>query len=162
MHNSLVHHITCVFAEGVVDLVANAAGTYTLDAQPQVEPALFGFQDNHRVTSIVAAGVGNTELTGLVYIEEGCNCRVAVDPDTDRVRITAARGAGAGRCSDEYTPTLACDEVLLRINGLQAGDQGGFMLVGSDGVEVEPDPDNHRVIIRAKVDSEEIVCPECE
>jgi len=163
VHNSLVHHVTCTFGEGVADLAQNTPGTYALNSLPRVEPALIGFQDKHRVVSVQAEGVGNDELSGIIYLEEGHNCSISVDTPNDRIRIAAEKGAGAGISCETLDPSLLlCPDVLLRINGLRAGDQGGFMLVGMDGVEIVPDPDNHVVVIRAKIPGDEIVCDDCE
>jgi len=157
--DSAIQHMTCVFGRGVVDLLQNTAGTYALDTPPQVEPALVSFQDKHRVSSIVASGVGQDELTGEVYLEEGYNCAIRLDTARNRATISAVKGAGAGISCDRMSPAVVlCSEVLLRINGLRAGDLGDFMILPGDGVEIEPDPDNNRIIIRGMIDRDNLEC----
>lgn len=155
VHDSSLHNVVCVFGEGIIDLLQNAPGTYFINAE--IEPALCGFQDKHRLLSVEAEGA--TTLEGPIVIREGYGCLVTIQTDQNAVRIAASKGAGAGIPCDELDPDrIKCNEVFLRINGLQADSLGAFTLVGMDGVEVIPEPDEHRIRIRAKIQQDELVC----
>jgi len=154
--------MTVTFGQGVADIAtAYAAGLYAMSDAPTIEPALVVVQDDHRVLSILAAGAGMDSLFGTVYCEEGYNCRIAVLPDTNEVRISAIHGSGAGIPCDPLDPAVVlCNAVLLRVNGLQGGEEGGFRLFGGHGVEIIPDPDNHQLILRSRSDLSELTCEE--
>ena len=159
IHDSAVQHVTCVFGDGIADLLQETPGTYTLNNTPQIEPAVVSFQDRHRVTSITASGAGQDTLTGAVQIEEGYNCQVVIDTARDRVTISANKGAGAGISCDQIDPAVVlCAETLLRINGLRAADLGDFMLAPGDGVEIVPDAANHQLIVRGTPIKDELEC----
>ena len=151
-----------VFGNGVADIHANVApGTYVFDPGPQVEPALISIQNAHRVTQVQAADTSDPHdvLTGIVEFEEGYNCLIVVDPIARSIRLSAISGAGAGVvCEPPVSDTLDCDNVLLRLNGLHGDNFGNFIFAGNNGVEMTPDPDNHRIIIKGMVKLDEIVC----
>lgn len=152
------YRITAIFGSGIVELGALTPGTYTLTYSPMIEPALLHFQDRHRLTS-VSADTG-LPLTDVVYFEEGYNCSMQFLQASGTIRISAIRGAGAGLyCDDPPEGSIVCSDVLLRINGLAADDLGSFVLGAGNGVEITPDPDNHKIIVKTKSDiSDERKC----
>lgn len=144
-----VLHARCTFGEGVLVLLDSLAdGTYTTSAP--VEPALIYGQCKHRVTKLLATAPGSTPAVNNVYLREGHNCQVTIVPAGDIVKIAAVLGAGMGRDCDPVPGKLQCYEVLLRINGLRADDNGAFILGGGDGVQVIPDPANHKIVIKGR------------
>ena len=158
---SSAHYIQAIFGRGIVDLINdNAVGTYTLTYTPNIEPALTAFQPLHRVESIQAVeATPDDVLTGTIHLEEGYNCRIEVNSDFDRVTINGRLGAGAGQ--DCTGPQDECLDSLLCINGLHAGGYGDFLLQGHNGVDVIPEPENNRVIIRAQESMVNMVCDLC-
>lgn len=144
-----VTYITAVFGEGVLELLQQPNGTYTMTDPTIVEPALISFQPQHRVSSIQAKPIdSNAIIKGDIYIDEGHNCQVTIISDSSKIRIAAVKGAGEGiDCSEPDPEQIQCGNVLLRINGLVGGSNGEFMLSGTDGVSVTPDPDNNAIII---------------
>jgi hypothetical protein len=142
-----VFHARCTFGVGVLALLAGLAdGTYVVSAP--VEQALIAAQCKHRVNELLATAPGSTAAVSDVYFQEGHNCQVTIIPANDIVKIAAVLGAGEGRDCDPVPGKLQCYEVLLRINGLRADNNGAFILGGGDGVQVIPDPENHRIIIK--------------
>jgi hypothetical protein len=158
VNNAGVQNVKAVFGEGVVDfLQANPVGVYAF--RVNIEPALVSYQNRHRVESVAAIGASpSEELDGAIHVQEGYNCAVAVFPDLNRIRISAIVGAGAGVVCDPPEGGFNCNEVLLRINGLHADDNGNFMLLAGSGMVAISDPDNHRVILRGAQPKEELVC----
>jgi hypothetical protein len=140
-------HARCIFGEGVLALLAGLAdGAYAVNAP--VEQALVAAQCKHRVNELLATAPGSTPAVNNVYFQEGHNCQVTIIPASDIVKIAAVLGAGEGKDCDPVPGKLQCYEVLLRINGLRADDNGAFILGGGEGVQVIPDPANHRIIIK--------------
>ena len=146
-----VHRVTCTVGSEIPDLVSAGPATYTLEDPPHIGTGLVSFQPEHQVFSVRADGTHYvTPLSGTVHIKEGYNCRVAVDGTRNRVRISSIHGAGEGiSCEVISDDLLLCHETLLHLNGLNAGSMGEFILKGEDGVELVPDPDGHRIIIKA-------------
>lgn len=98
-------------------------------------------------------------LTGPVRFVEGFNTVITQDTPGNRIIIGAEVGAGQGEPCDEvplFTGETApagavrltggpgCNELIRSINGI-----GGrrVAIAGGNGVTVEPDPANHRVIV---------------
>ena len=159
MHSPGVHNGWVIFGEATEAFIQNnTPGIYSFETQ--VEPALVSFQDKHRVETVTATdGItpGDT-LVGAVQIQEGYNCNVGVSSSLNRIRISASVGAGAGMLCTPIGTGLNCDQVLLRINGLHADDNGNLMLMAGSGMEAAADPDNNRIILRSVQPKEELVC----
>ena len=146
------YFISMIIGPGIATL---GAGTHTYNVP--LEPTLSCFQDEHRVASIQALDdTDDTVLTGDIYLREGRNCKIILDTTTNKIRITAERGAGtvSGKCStideDEFI-SPPCSDLMLRINGLKADNNGNFAFVGKDGVKIRADKDNHTVIFSANL-----------
>lgn len=145
------YRITATFGEGIAYLATLTPGTYYMTSTPLIEPALLHFQDIHRITT-VSADVG-APLKAVVFFEEGYNCSIQMMAASSTFRISAIRGSGAGlNCDTPPVGSIVCSDVLLRINGLAADDLGSFMIGGGNGVEITPDPTNHKIIVKAKSD----------
>lgn len=159
-HNAQSHHVTCVFGSGISELFQKPAGIYHLSVFPAVEPALVAYQPEHRVFNVRASGPFQTdELSGVIHVREGHNCQIAILPQRDTVQIAAVKGAGRGiSCETIDDDILLCPDVLLRLNGMRAGDLGEFILLGEDGVMLVPDPDNHLISIRLSQPDQELEC----
>lgn len=160
--NNYVVRIT--FDVGVIALLDdNPAGIYAFNNVLRFEPALTSIQFASRVFAIrgitTPPGWVIAAATGTVTVQEKHNVQLALDPTTNTMIISAILGAGEGiLCEPPEDDKLLCNQVFLRINGLHAGESGDFQLLGGPGVEVIPDPANHRVIVRSKRNIEETVC----
>ena len=117
------------------------------------------FEEQECETDCIACGC----LSGKVYFKEGYNSNIAEDDLTNTLIFSASVGGGEGEpCSEvpicdaeknilANTPGITtlsgaptCGEVVMSINGV-----GGkyFNIEGSNGVEVVPHPEFHRIII---------------
>ena len=153
------HRMLGVFGEGITTLLTNPAGTYTLDAPPQIEPALLVFQDKHRVISVRGSSLGSVAASGVVYLGEGYNCDIAVDSEANAITISAIRGAGNGiYCGTLDSAVLKCNEALLSLNGFHADDNGNFILLAGEGVNIIPDVANHVVEVAGNKTLDELGC----
>lgn len=153
------HRMVGVFGAGITELLANVAGTYTLDVPAQLEPALLVFQDVHRVISVTGSTAGSVAASGAVYLGEGYNCNIAVDAEANAVTIAAIRGAGNGvYCGTLDSGVLKCNEVLLSLNGFHADDNGDFVLLAGEGVNIIPDVANHVVEVSSDKKLDELGC----
>jgi len=158
-YDERMHHVMCLFGGGVAELFDAGISPRVFAVPPAIEPALVSFQTNHRVFSVRAEGPLETvELAGAIHVREGNNCQVTVRPESSTLVIAAILGAGRGiSCETVGEAVVLCEDVLLRLNGMRAGDNGEFMLVGRDGVQLVPEPDNHQILIRVSP-AQELEC----
>ena len=98
-----------------------------------------------------------TGITGSPVFTPGYNATIVMSPRKNYIEIGARIGAGEGEpCgrivldSESIPPTDACADSIATINGLPPTSQGVFKIVGSPGIEVENQPDNHKIIIKFK------------
>jgi hypothetical protein len=79
-----------------------------------------------RDVSVVLDEDFNAEVfQGEVSLEEGFNCRIDVDPQTDTVTIIPALGAGQGNPCNESDPSEgeeACSDFIYSINGVRSSN----------------------------------------
>jgi hypothetical protein len=120
-----MENMSCVFGPGLSAFLQRPAGLYTFVAPPRLEPALITFQDKHRVNTVSGTGPGSVPVNGRVYVEEGHNCQAGLNYYLNMLKVSAIRGAGQGVDCTRLTPDVVlCSEVLLRINGMHANDDG--------------------------------------
>lgn len=96
-------------------------------------------------------------ITGAIRFKEGYNC--SIRQTSDGLKFSASVGAGAGEPCEEVPLSthesppdrstlldgaVSCDDILRTINGVA---QRSFVIQGGTGVQVSPDPENHRVIV---------------
>lgn len=151
---------TCVFGEGIIELAGVlAAGSYLPVGNIELEPSCICFQDLRRVNSLLGTDAGSVQIAGDVYLKEGYNCSITIDPDSNTIRIDGVRGAGAGLpCGDPPVSQLTCKQVFLRINGLTADDQGEFTMTAGQGLTLTADPAAHKLVFKSAKSGTETVC----
>jgi hypothetical protein len=100
----------------------------------------------------------NSSFTGDVLFEEGYNMTILLNQALNAVQFTAQVGQGAGEpCMDIRVAyagpvqktewCVACDEYIQSINGQMIPD-GKLVIVGGNGISIEPDLLNCLVIVR--------------
>lgn len=114
---------------------------------------------SHDVGSVIVVG---RCLQGNVQLQEGYNAQIFQNDLDVSLEFSAEVGAGAGEaCQDvplfdgDVPPAgrttldgaFRCNEVLRSINGLSGRD---LSLRGRGGVQIEPDRDNNRVLVRVE------------
>ena len=146
-----------VFGPGLGTVLGWTAGVYTFTTPPQLQPGLIVIQNKHRLDTVQAVGVDQDILYGKVYVEPGYNCDVIVVPD--KIQLLAGLGLGAGvYCGEPEDDEITCNYAFLRWNGIHAGVHGDIQLIGGPGVEIEPKPDDHTVVIRGTKTLENLKC----
>lgn len=97
-----------------------------------------------------------------VKLKEGYNCLITVDGNLIQVGAGVDQGEGM-QCEDlrmnadgsfSFESCVVCGDLLYAVNG-QGFDVEGLQLIGQKGVVIDPEPDNHRVIVRFE---EEGIC----
>lgn len=150
----LVRLLRVKFAEGVVAMAARPGyqgNTYTF-LTAFLEPAVSVQQINTRVSSV-------NGFTGKIYFADGYNSTISLLPDQNILRISAAIGAGLGISCDPLSgPPTGCDESIYYINGRHPDWLGRFTIRGADGLIVEADPANNKVILRTNISLEKPAC----
>lgn len=146
--------------------------------QPTLEPATVLSQNNHTISTV---NVGNINAvsgsrccepiapfsesvtmvaTGLAWdikFKAGYNMSIYVDKANSALNFVPVIGAGMGEPCN-YPPLPAgipkCSDLMYTINGVAPAASGAFNLIGSNGIYVEPVPEEHKIIIHGKVKSE--------
>lgn len=106
-------------------------------------------------------------ITGDVQFVEGCNVDITLVGNTNAIRFSARRGAGAGEPCEEIPRTVEeqdridagltldravrCHEVFSNINGVAPNASGNFSLIAQRGVEITS-PAAHRLQIAGRDD----------
>lgn len=148
---------TLVFGEGCTTVFGYPVGVYNMTSTPVIQPALTVVQDRHRVDTVQATGEGQAVLSGLIYVEPGYNCDPTVVPDS--IRLSAGLGYGAGRyCERLLDAVVSCADAILWWNGQNASEDGNIEIRGGQGVDVDPQPENHRIVIRGSTALENLKC----
>jgi len=103
-------------------------------------------------------------FVGDVLMKEGYNCVITIDGRRNRITIRPGLFKGDGmQCEDlrvdeagvPFPETcLDCGGLVYAVNS-HGFDVEHLQLVGGQGVVIEPDPDNHRVVVRFE---EEGIC----
>lgn len=155
------YRITAIFGPGLEEIANWGDGTYDFVAPPAIEPALHNFENKHRVTLVQSLDENsNAELSGVIHVREGYNCKVNIVPANDLVIVSAQHGAGRGiSCESEEEDISLCGDVLLRINGLVADSEGNFQFFAGPGVSVMANAEGHEVIFKSALkDSDNTRC----
>lgn len=107
--------------------------------------------------------VTGLNLRGNLVFKPGHNAYVQTDYFNNTIEIGAGVGRGEGEpcgrplledCDGSSSSAIAVDPVLTcadginTINGVPPSEAGTFRLLGGQGVEVIPVPDEHKIIIR--------------
>lgn len=107
--------------------------------------------------------VTGLNLQGVQVFKPGHNAYVQTDYFNNTIEIGAGVGRGEGEpCGRPLLedhdgssssavatgPILTCADGINTINGVAPSDAGSFRLLGGQGVEVVPVPDEHKIIIR--------------
>ena len=143
-----VHTTAAAFGDGVIAVAALGPATYTLSLL--MEPALVCCQNNRRVDTLLGTVAGSVPISGDVYVKEGYNCSITLNPGLGSLQINAAPGRGAGvPCATQPATQPSCNDVFLRINGLTADDAGNFALQAGAGMKMTNDPANNKIIFQS-------------
>jgi hypothetical protein len=96
-------------------------------------------------------------LVGDLLFREGNNISIRLDQDNNALHFDALIGYGMGKSCEgaiiegdgEFVRgdfCLSCDELIRSVNGYPIPD-GKLVIEGYPGVEITPDPANHRVYV---------------
>jgi len=143
------------FAEGVPVLAATPAyqgNTYTF-AAAYLEPAVSVQQIDTRVSSV-------NGYTGKIYFADGANSYISLLAQQNILRISAAVGAGLGVSCEPLGggPPQDCAESLYYINGRHPDWLGRFTIRGADGLVVDTDPANNKIVLKTGIHFDKPAC----
>jgi hypothetical protein len=140
-------------ADGVSEIldVAEQIGEQTLYVAPDISFDNSGDEgyretmfDPTTLINMAYTGVraieGDTGLPidGTVYLEEGYNTRILLDPGTNTISIIGSAGAGLGVSMREpRREFLPCDAILRKLNSVETDSSGNLDIVGDGGIKVE-------------------------
>lgn len=143
------------FGEGVPVLAANPTyrgNTYTF-TDAYLEPSVQVQQLYNRVSSV------NSQV-GLIYFTDGYNSTISLLKSQNVLRIAAAVGSGLGVSCDPLPgqPKTQCGESIYYINGQHPNWLGQFSIRGGDGLTVDTDPVNHKIILSTGINPNKPAC----
>jgi len=152
--------VEAVFGPEVQDLVAYASQTLTFP-DLRILQTLTDCKATAAVKRILAQGddIG----LGDVFMREGYNVRLEVNPETNTIRISAIKGAGLGEpCESFYDTEDDCQQGIFYINGLHPDWPGNFLFAAGSGIEVLSSPLTNTITIKSLVDPEKPACRDPE
>ena len=151
--------LTLILGTGIETMAGYPDGTYMPTDTLLIEPALVDFLDGYQLISLSGDYTGSVPVDGTVYMQEGYNTVITVNTAAKAITLAAHRGAGAGINCNRVDPSRpTCNQVLLCLNDMYADGNGDIQLAGGNGVEIQADPANHKLIIRAKLSQTDLDC----
>lgn len=162
----------------LADLTALSVAVHRLSSPPAVEPALLQSLVNTFARSFNIANKARRcpptcaelppepsapttfaliqNLSGVLELKEGYNCRIMINESANSIEIGATLGAGAGRTCEDIIideggmhideECASCDDYIRSINGRVTSD-GKLLIIGGPGVVVVNDPPGHKVTV---------------
>lgn len=137
-----------LYGPGVATVCGDPAfqGITFLFSSTYVEPSCVFIRNNHIVRTIDSQS--HIVLSGDVKIMPGYGIIVTFLPGINSIRLSAGVGEGEGVPCTSAISTRNCEELVYRINGMSPDWTGDFILEGGPGIQIIPDPDNHKIIIK--------------
>lgn len=146
----------------IADDVSTHGNTYTF-TDLEIQPANVASQPFGMVTSIIgdeSPDVSQVALIGDVKFEDGFNSTVRFIQSSNTIQLRADIGSGKGiPCEPWLEDPADCPEGIYYINGLHPDWDGRFTLSGANGIQVENDPDNNKIILSTPLNTDK---PRCE
>jgi len=164
------------------DLLGSDGDAYPTVVEPKVlvEPAVIVSQYRHNLTTV---NVGNiqrispdaccddptpiddetvefvaTGLRGAIYFDSGYNINVAVSGPEKTITFTPGVGDGRGvYCGESEAEGVKCGDLIYSLSGVLPAPTGAMTVSVSNGFVATLDPDNHRIAILSRLETD-IIC----
>jgi len=149
--------VACSFGAGVATLYeAGAGGTVSGDAF--VEPTLVETLGAHTLDSVQGDFSGSTRLSsGTIYFKQGSGVSVRIDPELNRVRLSAFPGAGDGFDCGAGSG-VKCNDAILYLNDVSPDGRGKILLGVGRGMDIENLPASNTIVLHSQIAADNASC----
>jgi len=151
------YRLRCIIGAGVLDLCNWDTHRYYFKDPPVILPSCVVALDNHRVNAVRGSTVDSIRLTGDVYVEDGYNMALALNPDTNTLTVTAQVGAGQGVPCDVLPTARQAIDGIVSVNELLPDTLGNINILEGSGIKIDKIDDN-TLVVKTTVDDNRIVC----